>query len=199
DWSADVCSSDLSNATEFDVPAALSASLSGTDPATLVAMFEAQAARTPDTPALTFADTTLSYAQFSARVNRLARHLISLGVGPDTHVALGMRRSIELVVGMYAVTVAGGAYVPLDPDHPADRTRYVLDTADPVCVLTTAADEFDAGTRTALEIESLDLSGYSAAPVTDAERTAPLLPSNTAYVIFTSGSTGRPKGVAVPH
>ncbi|BDU08625.1 hypothetical protein FMUBM48_48880 [Nocardia cyriacigeorgica] len=188
-----------SNATEFDVPAALSASRSGTDPATLVAMFEAQATRTPDTPALTFADTTLSYAQFSARVNRLARHLISLGVGPDTHVALGMRRSIELVVGMYAVTVAGGAYVPLDPDHPADRTRYVLDTADPVCVLTTAADEFDAGTRTALEIESLDLSGYSAAPVTDAERSAPLLPTHTAYVIFTSGSTGRPKGVAVPH
>nr|WP_280480151.1 non-ribosomal peptide synthetase [Nocardia cyriacigeorgica] len=187
------------NATEFDVPAALSASLSGTDPATLVAMFEAQAARTPDAPALTFADTTLTYAQFSARVNRLARHLIALGVGPDAHVALGMRRSIELVVGMYAVTVAGGAYVPLDPDHPADRTRYVLDTADPVCVLTTAADEFDAGTRTALEIESLDLSGYSAAPVTDAERSAPLLPTHTAYVIFTSGSTGRPKGVAVPH
>ncbi|WP_425299552.1 amino acid adenylation domain-containing protein [Nocardia cyriacigeorgica] len=176
------------NATEFDVAAALSASPSGTDPATLVAMFEAQAARTPDAPALTFADTTLTYAQFRARVNRLARHLISLGVGPDTHVALGMRRSIELVVGMYAVAVAGGAYVPLDPDHPADRTRYVLDTADPVCVLTTAADEFDAGERTTLEIEALDLAGYSAAPVTDAERTAPLLPSHTAYVIFTSGS-----------
>ncbi|WP_416381956.1 amino acid adenylation domain-containing protein [Nocardia cyriacigeorgica] len=187
------------NATGFDVPAALPASPSATDPATLVAMFEAQAVRTPDAPALTFAATTLTYAQFSARVNRLARHLISLGVGPDTHVALGMRRSIELVVGMYAVTVAGGAYVPLDPDHPADRTRYVLDTADPVCVLTTAADEFDAGERTALEIEALDLSGYSAAPVTDAERTAPLLPTHTAYVIFTSGSTGRPKGVAVSH
>ncbi|WP_280448192.1 hypothetical protein, partial [Nocardia cyriacigeorgica] len=33
-----------------------------------------------------------------------------------------MRRSIDLVVGMYAVSVAGGAYVPLDPDHPAERT-----------------------------------------------------------------------------
>nr|WP_245664838.1 amino acid adenylation domain-containing protein [Nocardia grenadensis] len=35
--------------------------------------------------------------------------------------------------------------------------------------------------------------------MSDAERVAPLRPSNTAYVIFTSGSTGRPKGVAVPH
>ncbi|MFE3360815.1 amino acid adenylation domain-containing protein, partial [Streptomyces californicus] len=143
--------------------------------------------------------TTLSYAGFTARVNRLARHLIAQGVGPDTMVALGMRRSLDLVIGMYAVSVAGGAYVPLDPDHPAERTHYVLETAAPVCVLTTARDEFDAGATTALHIDSLDLSGYSDAPVTDAERIAPLRPSNTAYVIFTSGSTGRPKGVAVSH
>ncbi|MFD6158646.1 non-ribosomal peptide synthase/polyketide synthase [Nocardia sp. NPDC060256] len=167
--------------------------------ATLVSMFEAQAARTPDAIAVTFEGTSLSYAEFSARVNRLARHLISLGVGPDSMVALGMRRSVDLVAGMYAVSVAGGAYVPLDPDHPAERTHYVLDTARPVCVLTTARDEFDAGKTPAVELDRLKLSDYSDAQVTDADRRAPLRPSNTAYVIFTSGSTGRPKGVAVSH
>ncbi|WP_280443546.1 non-ribosomal peptide synthase/polyketide synthase, partial [Nocardia brasiliensis] len=167
--------------------------------ATLVSMFEAQVARTPDAAALTFEGTSLSYGEFAARVNRLARHLISLGVGPDSLVALGMRRSIDLVVGMYAVSVAGGAYVPLDPDHPADRTRYVLDTAQPVCVLTTARDGFDAGTTRTIELDQVTLTDYSDAPVTDADRVAPLRPSNTAYVIFTSGSTGRPKGVAVNH
>ncbi|MGV9434899.1 amino acid adenylation domain-containing protein, partial [Nocardia sp. NPDC003648] len=167
--------------------------------ATLVSMFEARALTSPNEIALTFEGTSLSYGEFAAKVNRLARHLIAQGVGPDTMVALGMRRSLDLVIGMYAVSVAGGAYVPLDPDHPAERTHYVLETAAPVCVLTTAADEFDAGTTTALHIESLDLAGYSAAPVTDAERSAPLRPENTAYVIFTSGSTGRPKGVAVSH
>ncbi|MEU0499432.1 amino acid adenylation domain-containing protein, partial [Nocardia sp. NPDC005998] len=166
---------------------------------TLVSMFQAQAARSPKATALTFEGTSLSYGEFSTRVNQLARHLIALGVGPDSMVALGMRRSFELVIGMYAVSVAGGAYVPLDPDHPAERTRYVLDTADPVCVLTTAADEFDAGSTAALDIAALDLSAYSDEPVTDAERLVPLRPSNTAYVIFTSGSTGRPKGVAVSH
>ncbi|MBC7302265.1 MAG: non-ribosomal peptide synthase/polyketide synthase, partial [Nocardia sp.] len=167
--------------------------------ATLVSMFEAQAATSPNATALTFEGTSLSYAGFAAQVNRLARHLIAKGVGPDTMVALGMRRSLDLVIGMYAVSVAGGAYVPLDPDHPAERTHYVLETASPVCVLTTARDEFDAGSTEALNIESLDLSGYSTAPVTDDERIAPLRPDNTAYVIFTSGSTGRPKGVAVGH
>ncbi|WP_396897622.1 AMP-binding protein, partial [Nocardia colli] len=65
--------------------------------------------------------------------------------------------------------------------------------------MTTARDEFDAGKTPAVEIDRLALSDYSDAPVTDAERLAPLHPSNTAYVIFTSGSTGRPKGVAVAH
>ncbi|MFD6107783.1 condensation domain-containing protein, partial [Nocardia salmonicida] len=167
--------------------------------ATLVSMFEAQAVTSPNATAVTFEGTSLSYREFTAQVNRLARHLIAQGVGPDTMVALGMRRSLDLVIGMYAVSVAGGAYVPLDPDHPAERTHYVLETAAPVCVLTTVRDEFDAGSTTALNIERLDLSGYSDAPVTDAERIAPLRPENTAYVIFTSGSTGRPKGVAVSH
>ena len=43
------------------------------------------------------------------------------------------------------------------------------------------------------------MSGFSDAPVSDADRVAPLRGSNAAYVIFTSGSTGRPKGVAVSH
>ncbi|MGN2635816.1 amino acid adenylation domain-containing protein [Nocardia takedensis] len=167
--------------------------------ATLVSLFRDQVAATPDAPALSFEGTTLSYAEFAARVDRLARHLIAQGVGPESMVALGMSRSIDLVVGMYAVSVAGGAYVPLDPDHPADRTRYVLETASPVCVLTTTRDAFAAGAAQTIAIDTLDADAYSDAPVTDADRLAPLRPSNTAYVIFTSGSTGRPKGVAVSH
>ncbi|WP_280472425.1 AMP-binding protein, partial [Nocardia cyriacigeorgica] len=44
-----------------------------------------------------------------------------LGVGPESRVALALRRSVDLVVAMYAVTKSGGAYVPLDPDQPAER------------------------------------------------------------------------------
>nr|WP_245745820.1 non-ribosomal peptide synthetase [Nocardia altamirensis] len=139
----------------------------------------------------------LSYDEFAGRVNQLARWLIARGIGPESQVALGMRRSADLIVSMYAVLVAGGAYVPLDPDHPAERTEYILATADPMCVLTSGGD---LGVDTAqVRVDLLDLSGLSEAPITDADRWAPLRASSTAYVIFTSGSTGRPKGVAVPH
>ncbi|MGX1762949.1 amino acid adenylation domain-containing protein, partial [Streptomyces lydicus] len=162
-----------------------------------VSMFYAQAERTPEATAITFEGTSLSYEEFAGRVNQLARWLIARGVGAESYVALGMRRSVDLVVGMYAVAVAGGAYVPLDPDHPAERTEYILATADPVCVLTSGSDlEIDTAQ---VRIDLLDLSGLSEDPVTDADRWSPLRPSNTAYVIFTSGSTGRPKGVGVAH
>ncbi|WP_156371355.1 non-ribosomal peptide synthetase, partial [Nocardia arizonensis] len=167
---------------------------------TLPALLAAQKALTPDAVALDFEGETLTYAEFDARVNRLARSLIADGVGPEALVALGMRRSLDLVVGMHAVLEAGGAYVPIDPDHPAERTAYILESADPVCVLTAADDDLDLPeTVRRVRIDTLDLSGFSAAPVTDADRRAPLRPDNTAYVIYTSGSTGRPKGVAVTH
>ncbi|WP_156666036.1 non-ribosomal peptide synthetase, partial [Rhodococcus qingshengii] len=162
--------------------------------------FVAQVAASPDAVAVVFEGQSLSYAEFGSRVNRLARYLVSVGVGPESLVALAMRRSVDLVVGMYAVVAAGGAYVPLDPDHPVERNGHILGTAAPVCVLSTAGDgvvlpgEFDV-----VLIDELDVSGFSDAPVLDVDRVAPLRVSNAAYVIFTSGSTGKPKGVAVSH
>ncbi|MFI1920288.1 amino acid adenylation domain-containing protein [Nocardia sp. NPDC020380] len=169
--------------------------------ATLVSMFDAQAARTPQAVAVRFAgapDRDLDYATFAERVNKLARHLISLGVGPESLVALHLRRSPELVVAMYAAQAAGAAYVPVDPDNPADRTAHILETAAPALILSISAERPESGSAV-LCLDELNLESYSGAPIADAERVAALRPANTAYVIFTSGSTGRPKGVAVSH
>ncbi|MVU79076.1 amino acid adenylation domain-containing protein [Nocardia sp. ET3-3] len=153
----------------------------------------------PDAVAVHYEGVELTYREFDERVNRLARLLIDRGVGPESLVGLAIRRSPDLVVGMYAVLTAGGAYVPLDPDHPVERNRYVVDIARPVCLLTTSRDGFELAAPGVVLLDELDVSGYSDAPVTDADRLAPLRPEHTAYVIFTSGSTGRPKGVAVSH
>ncbi|MGW0007973.1 amino acid adenylation domain-containing protein, partial [Nocardia grenadensis] len=185
------------NATEHRLPAGL-----------LLDGFNAVAAAYPDRVAVSFEGTSLSYGEFAGRVNRLARHLIALGVGPEALVGLLVSRSLDLVVGMYAVVAAGGAYVPLDPAHPVERIGYILDTASPLCVLSTTADAAavaDGGVAAVapevpvLALDTMDVSGYADSVVTDADRRAPVRPSNTAYVIFTSGSTGRPKGVAVSH
>ncbi|NUS93133.1 MAG: amino acid adenylation domain-containing protein, partial [Nocardia sp.] len=152
---------------------------------TLAAAFADSARIHHDRTAITTADETLTYGQFASRVNRLARLLIARGVGPETLVALRMRRSLDQVTAMYAIHAAGGGYVPIDPDHPAERIDYMLATANPVLVLST--------------LDDLDTSAYDDSPVTDSERLTSLRPDNVAYVLFTSGSTGRPKGVSVPN
>ncbi|MEV7551149.1 non-ribosomal peptide synthase/polyketide synthase [Amycolatopsis sp. NPDC089917] len=155
------------NRTARDVPAA-----------TVPELFEAQVARTPDAPAVVFEGEELSYAEFDARANRLARWLVERGVGAESVVAVSLPRSLDLVVALYAVHKAGGAYLPIDRDYPADRVAFMLEDAAPAVVL----DELP------------DLDGYSGenlGRVVD--------PASPAYVIYTSGSTGRPKGVVVPH
>ncbi len=141
---------------------------------------------------------TLTYRELDDRANRLARLLISRGAGPETVVALCLRRSIELVVGIYAIVKSGAAYLPLDPEHPAERIEQIVGQAAPVCVLTAERDGLDLPVDR-LDIDTVDLSAYDGAPVTDADRFAPLRADHLAYVIFTSGSTGKPKGVGVSH
>ncbi|HEY0607039.1 MAG TPA: condensation domain-containing protein, partial [Herpetosiphonaceae bacterium] len=89
-------------------------------------MIEAQAARTPDVPAIVYEGASLTYAELNARANQLAHHLRDQGVGPDVLVALMVERSLEMIVGMLAILKAGGAYVPLDPSYPAERLQYML-------------------------------------------------------------------------
>ncbi|MGW0179667.1 amino acid adenylation domain-containing protein [Nocardia sp. NPDC003345] len=156
------------------------------DPAeTLASLFTDAAREHAGRTAIVAGTRTLTYAEFAARVNRLARWFIDRGVGPESLVALQMPRSLDQVTAMYAVHAAGGGYVPVDPDHPAERIDYMLATAQPAVVLTS--------------LDGIDLTGYDDAPVTDGDRIVALRPGNTAYVLFTSGSTGRPKGVAVSH
>ncbi|MEV0296287.1 amino acid adenylation domain-containing protein [Nocardia sp. NPDC050710] len=167
---------------------------------TLAEIFDDRVAECPDAVALEFEGESLTYRELDTRANRVARLLIARGAGPDTTVALCLRRSIELIVGMYAIVKAGAAYLPLDSDHPVDRIDGMLQQARPVCVLTAERDGLTLPERAdVLAVDTLDLAEFDGAPVTDADRRAPLRSDHLAYVIFTSGSTGKPKGVGVTH
>ncbi|MEV7603796.1 condensation domain-containing protein, partial [Kitasatospora sp. NPDC089797] len=90
-------------------------------PGTIHGVVAEQAARTPDAPAVTFGEETLSYRELDEAANRLAHHLVELGAGPDRLVALSVERGLSMAVGLLAIMKAGAAYVPLDPAYPADR------------------------------------------------------------------------------
>jgi amino acid adenylation domain-containing protein len=162
-------------------------------------LFQAQAARTPDAPAVTFAGEALTYRELDERANRLARHLAGLGVGPEVRVGLCLERGLEVMVAILGVMKAGGAYVPVDPSHPAERIAYVMDDSAVGIIITQdrLAERLPAsvGVRIIRVDRDWDAIGAESAEPIESGVTS----ENLAYVIYTSGSTGRPKGVAMHH
>ncbi|WP_285507499.1 amino acid adenylation domain-containing protein [Actinokineospora sp. NBRC 105648] len=144
------------------------------------------AAQDPAAVAVVCAGVSLTFGELGALADRLAAHLVSLGVGRETRVAVVLPRSVDVVVAMLAVWRAGGVVVPVDPVYPAARVSAVLAEATPAIVIT-ARDDLD-GVRP-------DPRTWTGTGVP----LGPLGPDSAAYIVFTSGSSGRPKGVVATH
>ncbi|GFM76939.1 non-ribosomal peptide synthetase [Pseudomonas cichorii] len=162
---------------------------------TIHRLFEDQAGLRGDELAVAFEGQRLSYSELNRQANRLAHHLIGLGVRPDDRVAICVERSARMVVGLLGILKAGAAYVPLDPDYPEQRIAYMLQDSTP-SVLVSQHEVLGRVPQLTIPLVLLDepITGRDDNPViTD------LRPEHLAYVIYTSGSTGNPKGVMVEH
>jgi amino acid adenylation domain-containing protein len=159
------------------------------------ALFSAQAARTPDAPAIVHEGRRMTYAELDARANRLAHRLRRLGVGPEVRVGVCLERTPALVEALLAVLKAGGAYLPLDPAHPPARIAEVLRDAGAGLALAGAATA--ARLPASLPVLRVDDPSLAGEPESDPGHRG--APQGLAYVLYTSGSTGRPKGVMVTH
>lgn len=170
---------------------------------TVPEMLAAQAQRTPGATAIRCRDMRVSYRQLEVRANQLARHLISLGAGPEDLVAVVLPRTPDLVVAVLAVLKTGAAYVPIDPGYPADRIAHLFQDAAPVSCVTTVDLADRLPTEKSVQLDQPSTAGMlqheDGGPVTDSDRLGVLLPGHPAYVIYTSASTGAPKGVVIEH
>ncbi|RQP21721.1 non-ribosomal peptide synthetase/type I polyketide synthase [Piscinibacter terrae] len=164
-------------------------------------LFEAHAAQAPSAIAVLHGDDRLSYAELNEQANRLAHHLIGLGIRPEDRVAVCLVRGFEMVVAVLAVLKAGGAYVPLDPAYPAERLQHMLQDSAPSALLVSGGlpHGLQPPPATVLDLHA-DAPRWRDEPAHNPDRAAlGLGPAHLAYVIYTSGSTGAAKGVMVEH
>jgi amino acid adenylation domain-containing protein len=163
----------------------------------IVSLFEAQVARSPEGIALVCEGKELSYQALNRRSNQLGRYLGRLGVGPETRVGICMDRSIEMVLGLLAILKAGGTYVPLDPAYPKDRLDYMVNDAGLKVLL---SQERLVPRLPLNQAQIVCLENWIAlAGESQEDLSVQVTPDNLAYVIYTSGSMGKPKGVSATH
>jgi amino acid adenylation domain-containing protein len=157
--------------------------------------FEERVSKALNETSLVFKNKKLTYEDLNRKSNQLARKLRQKGVKPNTIVAIMVKRSFEMIIGILAIIKAGGAYLPIDPDYPETRIKYILEDSDTKLLLTQneLTDKANSDCET-LFIQDQELSDIDTSNLVSINSSNDLI-----YVIYTSGSTGNPKGVMIEH
>jgi non-ribosomal peptide synthetase component F len=159
-------------------------------------LFEFEVEKSPESIAIVHCGERITYAELNKRANRIAHHLVSVGIGTETLVALVMERSPNLIASILGILKAGGAYLPLDPDYPQERLAMMIEDANAPVLLTETSmlKRLSANGSMTICIDNIEFDAENSDNPNIATG-----PDNLAYVMFTSGSTGRPKGVMIEH
>ncbi|PTL79254.1 non-ribosomal peptide synthetase [Vitiosangium sp. GDMCC 1.1324] len=161
--------------------------------ATIVSLFEAQAARTPDAPAVVAPEGTLTFRALAEQASRLSSHLVAAGAGPEAVVGLCLERSLDAVVSLLAIFMSGAGCLPLESSHPVARRAALVRKAGARLVVSRPA--LFAGEPLDVPLVSPDVRAQAAPTVPH----RPARAEHLAYLLYTSGSTGEPKGVELTH
>lgn len=157
---------------------------------TVLELFEEQVRKTPDNIAVEYQNESITYREFNEKVNQLAYQLRDMGVGPDEFVCIIAKRSIEMMIGIFAIIKAGGAYVPIDENYPEERISYIIKDCKTKAVLL-------AKTELSIDVDVpvIDLTDKSIYIGNTENPCIINKPTDLIYLIYTSGTTGQPKGV----
>ncbi len=161
---------------------------------TIVSLFKRQAAASPDAPAVSFENTTLTYRELDRMTDRLAAAISAKGLGREDVVSILIGRSEMMAVTALGALKAGCAYQPLDPSYPPERLNFIIQDAaaklliaekDLVSLLT----DYQGPVILTDSIAALEDGPVPEGPA----------PESLFILLYTSGSTGVPKGCMLEH
>ena len=175
--------------------------------------FKVNAGKFPEKIAFKESKRSFTYAETNERVNRLARSLLSLGLGKGDKVAVLLENCVEIVELYLAAAKTGLVIVPINFRLIGADVEYIANDSDAKALF--VHDQFAAtvaAIRRGLEKipeEHYFVVGGPSAGFNEYEKflgggspeepQCEVLPEDTWILIYTSGTTGRPKGVLRSH
>ncbi|MPV57735.1 acyl-CoA ligase (AMP-forming), exosortase A system-associated [Burkholderia sp. HI2761] len=182
------------------------------------------ARHTPESSAIVFANTSLSYQDLATRASMLGRGLVSIGIVPGSRVGIFLDKRIETVVSLLGAAAAQCVFVPINPLLKPQQVAHILRDCGASCLITSAlrarllAENGLSGVPHTIVTDSIDVtehasrgndcvhswsacvSAHAFDPLSD---TGPIaetaIDTDLAAILYTSGSTGLPKGVMLSH
>lgn len=135
----------------------------------------------PNTSAVYYDKTTISYATLWHEVNQLAGALCARYEQNNTVIGVELEHRYHHLVSMLAILQSGATYLPIDIHLPDERKAYLLDDSQAGFVI------------------DKDLYHELSSSVDYKKPPTRLAPDSLAYIIYTSGTTGQPKGAGIRH
>ena len=186
--------------------------------ADVMSLLERQAARFPDKAAVCNGAVghteVITYHELHERAERLAAHLVNLGIGPEDKVAILSESRAEWGLCFFASIFTGAAVIPLDVKLSLAELDSIVRDCEPRVLFTSSAAaanavELQYRQRTIEHVFLIDEDDENAPKenlayiknIKDPGR-APRHrpdPHDVAVIFYTSGTTGRPKGVMLTY
>ena len=169
------------------------------------------ARRYPDRPAWLEGDLTIPFREAEARVNRLARALLSLGGQPGDRVAMLIPNCSQGIEALLAPMKAGMAVVPMNIRlHPSEHEYMLNDSGAFALIYGEEFREHLAQVRESLpSVKHFICVGRGSHgdlaydQILDGQPETPpdatIEPDDLAWLFYTSGTTGHPKGAMLTH
>ena len=190
---------------------------------TLSQVLSQTAASVPERPVIVDGEERITYKELDARVDRVARGLIELGVEKGDKIGLWMPNIPEWVIAYFAIARIGAVVVPMNTRYKPHEVQYILDNSEattlfmvdtfvgidyremitdvrsqlPLLKNVIVAGEKGEDMRSFSEVESLgaELSADNRL----AQREEMCDPQDNVFILYTSGTTGNPKGAMLSH
>jgi len=165
----------------------------------------------PENLALVHGPKSLTYAQFNARVNRLANALCRLGIQQGDNVAILQYNYPETLESIFACFKVGCGAVPINFRLHPNEFAFIIDHSEAKAViLSPEFNEAIIGIRERIpNVRHLITLSCAQGEILDYEellpvesdqfRDADVQPDDLAWLFYTSGTTGMPKGAMLTH